>query len=208
MTIIDNDTKTGGASSEARSSLRQRHLEQTRDLIFQALTDQLAKSGFSDFNIASLARQAGVSVRTIYRHFSSKDDLLDELAHWLDDQIAAFPSATTVEDLEVLPETLFRAFDENATVLLAQSATPAGRAVRARGRRRHIQLYREVLGDLVAGLPPGEARGALAVITYLLSMQAWRTMREEFDMDGSQSGKAVAWAVRTLIADLRHRSDK
>ncbi len=203
-----HDTKIGGASSEARTSLRQRHAEQTRDLIFRALTDQLAESGFSDFSIPSLARQAGVSVRTIYRHFSSRDELLDELAHWLDDQIAVFPSATTVEDLEVLPRTLFPAFDEKATVLLAQSATPAGQEVRARGRRRHIQFYREVLGDLVAGLPPEEARGALAVITYLLSMQAWRNMREEFDMDGSQSGKAVAWAVRTLITDLRRRSEE
>jgi AcrR family transcriptional regulator len=203
MMTTDDDIKTFGASPNARTSLRQRHMEQTRDLIFQALTDQLANGGFSDFNIPSLARQAGVSVRTIYRHFSSKDELLDELARWLDDRIALMPDATTVEDLEVLPQRLFRAFDVNETVFLAQSATPAGREVRARGRRRHIQLYGEVLQDLVAGLPAEEARGALAVVTYLLSMQAWRTMKEEFDMDGSESGKAVAWAVRTLLADLR-----
>jgi hypothetical protein len=32
-------------------------------------------------------------------------------------------------------------------------------------------------------------------------------MREEFRMSGRESGKAVAWALRALIEDLRRRNE-
>lgn len=192
--------------AEGGASLRERHTEQTRALILGALTEQLAKDGFSDFDIPSLARRAGVSVRTVYRHFHSRDALLEALAQWVNDQISPFPaSPTTVEDLAALPSSLFAAFDEHETILRAQSETEQGRAVRATGRRQHLRMYEEVLRDATAHLDPDEARAAVAVITYLLSSQAWRTMKEEFGMDGAESGRAVAWAVRTLIDDLHRR---
>jgi AcrR family transcriptional regulator len=198
----------GGSEDQtsARSSLRQRHAEQTRNVILGALTEQLAREGFSDFDIPSLARRAGVSVRTIYRYFQSRDVLLDALAQWINDQIAPVPRAVSVDDLAALPEALFPAFDQHEQILRAQSATDQGRALRAKGRRQHLAMYQEALSEVISQLPPDEARAAAAVITYLLGSQAWRTMKEEYGMDGEESGRAVAWAVRTLIDDLDRRS--
>lgn len=189
-----------------RGSLRQRHAEQTRSVILGALVEQLAKDGFSDFDLPSLARRAGVSVRTIYRYFQSRDALLEALAQWVHDQISPYPRPVSVDDLASLAETLFPAFDQHEQILRAQFATDQGRALRAKGRRQHLTMYQEALSEVVSELPPDEARAAVAVITYLLGSQAWKTMKEEYGMDGDESGKAVAWAVRTLINDLDRRS--
>jgi hypothetical protein len=65
------------------------------------------------------------------------------------------------------------------------------------------QLVREVAGNL----PPAEARQAEAVLGYLSSMLAWLTMHDENQMAGEEIGRAVNWAFRTLMDDLRRRNE-
>ena len=42
---------------------------------------------------------------------------------------------------------------------------------------------------------------------FLLSSRTWQALKDEFDMDGRESGKAVSWALQTLIADFRKRNN-
>jgi AcrR family transcriptional regulator len=179
-------------------------------MILAAATEQLATSGFQDFNMPALARKAGVALRTLYRYFPTKDALVDDLAVWLDDQISVRPPGRpiTAETLARSAEATFPQFDENEMVLLAQWATRAGRALRERGRERRREIYRAALEEVTCNLSKAEARDALAVIGYLLSSWTWKTFREEYGMTGVQSGKAVSWAINTLVADLRRRNDE
>ncbi|MGH7912568.1 MAG: hypothetical protein ACREOV_12670, partial [Candidatus Dormibacteraceae bacterium] len=57
----------------------------------------------------------------------------------------------------------------------------------------------------VGALPEDELRRAGAVLAYLHNMLAYTTMREENGLSGEDVGEAVAWAIRTLVADLRRR---
>src|SRR5262249_62319829 len=68
-------------------TLRDQHSELTRDLIFQALTRLVLDEGVHDVSIQQVADVAGVSHRTVYRYFSSREELLDGLAEWLDRQM-------------------------------------------------------------------------------------------------------------------------
>src|SRR5262245_5695898 len=68
-------------------TLRNQHAELTRDLIFQALTRLVLDEGIHDFSIQQVADVAGVSHRTVYRYFSSREELLEGLAEWLDSQM-------------------------------------------------------------------------------------------------------------------------
>src|SRR5438128_11954459 len=122
-----NSTHSAKQTAEARvynSPLRDRQAEQTRELILQALTEQLADAGLKDFNIPRLAQRAGVSVRTIYRYFPTKDALLEEFAYWLDSQIGSAEAPSTLEELVKLPESAFAAFDEREALIRAQWRTP------------------------------------------------------------------------------------
>lgn len=194
------------------SPLRERQAEQTRELILEALAAELAEAGFADFSIPDLARRSGVSVRTVYRYFPTREALLEALAIYVDKRIAAHPAETpwrsSPEEIGSIAQQTFRSFDENANFILAQWATPVGREFRTIGRRRRLDLYRDALAEVTGNLSPQEQRAAYAVISQLLSSWTWKSLKEEFQMSGEESGKAVSWAVNTLVADLRRRNEQ
>ena len=70
MTRIANDT-----GRSYRSQLRDEQAEATRARILDATIRVIAR-GLANVSIPAVAREAGVSVPTIYRHFGTKDDLL------------------------------------------------------------------------------------------------------------------------------------
>ncbi len=213
MSVVQTDSGISKRPSSARrrappasSTLRERHIEQTREMIFGALLEEVSSRGIADFNIPHLARDAGVSVRTIYRYFPTKDALLEAFGDWLDDQTGPQGRPKDAEALAQSPEALFLAFDEREPIIRSQWITPQGRAIRARNRVRRLAARREVLREVTANLDERDGEDALAVISYLLSSRAWLALKDDFDMDGDCSGRAVSWAIRTLVADLRRRN--
>jgi AcrR family transcriptional regulator len=202
---MNTQSMTADAARRYSSPLRERQMEQTREAIFQATAEQLSDHGITEFNIPLIAERAGVSVRTVYRYFPTRDALLDEFASWLDRQVGP-PDA--VVDASTLPDAIqqiFRDFDDAEQMIRSQWATPHGRAVREKGRLRRKAAHTSAIEQIASHLTEVERRGAVAVIAYLCSSRAWQAMKDEHGMDGAESGEAVAWTVRTLIADLRRR---
>src|SRR5687767_1255825 len=60
------------------NSHRAAQAAQTRDLILDALVRVMAR-GVAELSMPAVAREAGVSLRTVYRHFPTKRDLLAAL---------------------------------------------------------------------------------------------------------------------------------
>jgi hypothetical protein len=125
----------------------------------------------------------------------------------MDDNVVQVQPPQTADEMPLTAARAFKEFDANETAILAQWATAVGRDVRAIGRRRRVSAYADALAGITANLSRSEAKAAHAVISYLLSSLTWKTLREEFGMKGSESGKAVAWAIRTLITDLERRNE-
>ena len=203
-------TRTAPADANGRaynSPLRERQTEQTRELILQALTEQLAEGGLADFNIPAVARRAGISVRTVYRYFPTRDALLAAVGDWIENRLIAVPRPTTSDEIADRAEEAFASFDEHAQLMLAHIESDLGKAVLMPGRKRRIEAHSSALRDATAHLDPAAASAAAAIVSYLAGSLAWKTLREEFDMSGLESGVAVSWALRTLIADIRQRND-
>jgi AcrR family transcriptional regulator len=79
----------------------QRKLE-TRQRLLQAAKEQFEDRGYDEVTVADIAAGAGVSVKTLFQHFRSKEDLLlAELTQIHDDMIEALrerdPSLTPLE---------------------------------------------------------------------------------------------------------------
>ena len=200
--------QTPAGSRAYNSPLREHQAERTRELILDAATQQLSDGGIQELNIPRIARRAGISIRTVYRHFPTREVLLDDLSRWLEEKVVAVPPAKSIEDLQSGPLRTFPAFDENEALLRAHWITGPGREVRSRGRQRRLANYRRLLDDASKNLSPAEQREVLTVIAFLLSSRTWQVFKDEFGMNGDASGKAVSWAVTTLIADIRDRNDK
>lgn len=82
---------TAGRAPAGRPGLRQQKRKLVRDAIAHAAWDLFAAEGYEATTVAEIARAAGVSRRTFFRYFSSKEGVLVETSDTLaEDLLAAF----------------------------------------------------------------------------------------------------------------------
>ena len=72
-------------------ALRERQASLARTTIFEALVAHLEAGDADDVPMEDLAREAGVSRRTLYRYFPTRAALLAEAAEWVRDEVLQLP---------------------------------------------------------------------------------------------------------------------
>jgi AcrR family transcriptional regulator len=192
------------AARSYESPLRAEQMEQTRRRILAAVAEVLASEEAGELTIPLVALRARVSVRTVYRHFPTKEALFDSFAEWAEENLRlvvhSYPE--TLEALVGMAPELYRAYDANEPLMRAL-LSKLGQEIRARSRPRRLQAFEQAMSELTAGFEPAERRRALAVVYLLVSAPAWQAMREQSGLDGVEAGRAAAWAVRVLTDELR-----
>jgi AcrR family transcriptional regulator len=198
--------------AEARvyeSPLRAEQVEQTRRRILEAVTALVADETAEELTVPRVAERARVSLRTVYRHFPTREALFDAWADWIERSLRlplhSYPE--TLEGLVDMPERLYRVYDEEEPLVRAMLSGRAARDVRQRTRRRRQKAFARALEEATAGLEPAERQRILAVLYLLNSAPAWHAMREQWGLDGAEAGKAAAWAVRVLVDELKRNPD-
>jgi AcrR family transcriptional regulator len=191
----------------ATASLREQHAELTRELILRALAELLQNGHAAELSVQDVARSAGVSLRTVYRHFQTREELFGAVADWIDWRIFGdIPLDETAEDLPKRFKYACDRWDEHPRLAYAMALSQAGRSDRSHWRLQRLAAIRRALTEVTNQLPEQERRKAVAVLGYLENVLAWVTMRDVTGLDGRNVGEAVEWAMRTLIEDLRRRN--
>jgi AcrR family transcriptional regulator len=190
----------------AQTPLRDRQVELTRDLILDALAGLIAEGRLAEFSVQDVADRAGVSLRTVYRHFASREALLDAFGPWGAERARAagalqFPA--NADEIAPLLRQKFAAFEGLAPIVVAlaklDSATGIGTPVAAKS----LRTIRSSLTDLTADLDPKLAEAVVWTIRILWSHKTWAVFHDEGGVDGFHAGAAAAWAVEVLLKALR-----
>jgi AcrR family transcriptional regulator len=186
------------------SPLRAEQQEATRRRILQAMADVLADEAVDDVTVPIVAMRARVSVRTVYRHFPTKEALFDAFGEWAEEnlQLVVHSYPDTLEGVLEMAPALYRMYDEREPLIRAL-LSKRGQEIRARTRRRRLQTFEKAMRELTESLEPAERRRALAVVYLLVSAPAWQAMRDQWELEGEEAGQAAAWAVRVLTDELR-----
>ena len=125
-------------------------------------------AGDDALSIPAVATEAGVSIRTVYRYFATKTDLIEAVAH-IDDpsQTAGAMPAVDGSDLH---EWLTRGWstEVQTPLLRAQLRTATGVEVRRARRRRHRAFAEAVLDDWDVDLTD-DARRSVADLLLLMT---------------------------------------
>ena len=82
----------------------------TREQILRALAEVVLEGGLSDFSVQGVADRCGVSHRTVYRHFPTRESMLDGLVEQMSDAMAAAGGAAQIGTVEDLPGAVARNF--------------------------------------------------------------------------------------------------
>ena len=186
------------------SPVRDERTEATRSAIVRSAATVLSEQS-PDLRMPAVAQAAGVGVATVYRHFGSKEELLDAVYdHWMQGarRILASAPADREGRLELLAA-LWREQAADEELERAMSIyTPAGRSA----RRRRLARRRQLAADFVADVDTGDEqsqRYLQAISLLLTSTTAHRHLRDHWDMSTEEAASAAAWAVRKLIAGVR-----
>jgi AcrR family transcriptional regulator len=201
-------TTTLPRKSGYRSPLREEQAARTRERIEQAAVALLnATENPEEITYKAVAKRAGVTEMTVYRHFPTREDLLRGLWRQLNASMGpGIGMPASIDDLLEQHGALFAGFDQVAPAIQASITTPQGREMRAALNDKRRRAFRSIVDEVAPDLAPAARTRAAAVLQLLHSAHAWMSLRDQWGLDGREAGAATRWAIDILLQNLRRGS--
>lgn len=185
------------------SPLRERQAEQTRDAILDALVDLLGDRPVDEVTTKEVAHAAGVSERTVYRHFPDRWALVESLTTRFMGSSELVPTVPErFEDLGSAAIELMSVLELHHVEAQAEALLNADPRRFSTQTSHHSQQIRALVEAAHPDLDAGQRRSLTAVVRVLVSTQAWLRMRAEFGVDGDASGPVIAWVVDAIRNEI------
>jgi AcrR family transcriptional regulator len=190
-----------------------RQTEATREAILSAASDLFLERKFNGFSVQEVADRAGLTHRTVYRYFPTRQELMhatvEHLAPGMDEE--PFSQVSTVEEwIEAVGDHLVF-FEANFEVVrgLMVAALASDELLRSGQRLRDREAHRwEVFRHQFPDLPEGEARRTFATLRHLTSPFSYVFMRLRFGMSPTEATEAIQSGASQMVdqAAIRNRA--
>jgi AcrR family transcriptional regulator len=180
-----------------------------RAKIIEDVIDLIAEVGADAVQMRDVAQRSGVALATLYRYFSSKENLLAAaLADWQKRLTRRILSGGGPSDSDPLPAVVDylrraqRAFNRNPamTALMLQMMTSTDPEVRSsidQMERTNVELFNRLLAGVDPAAIPHVTFGLNAALSAALAgLRAGRLTLDE-------SLKHVEWVARVLLAEAQ-----
>jgi AcrR family transcriptional regulator len=188
-------------------NLRDRQQEQTRIAILDALAEVIADAGVIGFSIQDVADRAGVTHRTVYNHFPTREALNDAFAVHVQAELAKTdenPDLTL--DLEKLSRVgeLYGIVEKRASHVRAYVMLMLASRAPAKVTRDRTELFERIIEDQAGPLPAGAARLVTAAMRMFVSSTAWHLLTEHQGLSGEDAARTAEWATKTLLSAVKN----
>jgi AcrR family transcriptional regulator len=190
-----------------RSELRAEQAEETRARILGATVRVLGR-GESTLSIPAVAREAGVSVPTVYRHFGTRADLVAAVYPHLMRRAGVDHLVTphTVEEFGHMVRTLWRKLDELGDEGRAVMGSPAAEEARRANMPSRIETSRRFIAEVAPGASAADQERISRIMLILSSSAGLRAWLDYYRVTVDEAADDVDWALRTLLAATDRRS--
>lgn len=185
--------------ADGRTSIRDIYREETRTRILDAAIAELGVNDLDGLTMGSVAERAGVTERTVFRHFPSRDALIQAVWPRMQIRVRSHGFPHTVDELLATPPHLFPEFDKQENLVRASAFSPAGREVRRAANPQRQQAMRACVLDAFPGLAEPELTRLAAILQLIDSAYAWAVMKEHWDLSGEEAGQAASEALAVLL---------
>ncbi|HUP74005.1 MAG TPA: TetR/AcrR family transcriptional regulator [Acidimicrobiales bacterium] len=186
------------------ADLRARQRELATQAIVDACAELVTERHHLDFSMKEVAERSGVSLRTVYNHFATREDLLDALGDVMDEKSRALggPDARDIEtraDLLRAVRSNLRTFDQLGGISEALAQMPLVDVGRDAHRVARTKLITDFIAQQMPSAPADDARAIAIVLRHLLSHRSWFWLTREYGLDTAEVVRVVNWAIETLI---------
>jgi AcrR family transcriptional regulator len=202
-----------GTVSPAPESLRERKKRETRQQISDIATGLFFEHGFDEVRVADIARAAGVSEKTVYNYFETKEALLLDREPHMEQLIRAAlgPGSATASPLEAFVHALLEEIggffaqwgegEDFRTILRFEELVEATPSLRAAQRDMMDRLTQVAAGAMAerAGVDPDapEPQIAAQAIVGLWGVM-FRALRKQ-----AQAAVGPREAQAAVVADVK-----
>jgi AcrR family transcriptional regulator len=205
ISITAPDLQKAGAEAPSgpKPDGRRERSADSRRRILAAMVD-LIESGLPSPTAEAVAAKAGVSLRTVFRHFEEMENLHLEIAALVFERVRPFldrPFELRTWP-HILQEVIARRAEFFEAIMPFKTAIDVhrhrSRAIAAQ-HRRITSMSRDLLA---ASLPPALVadREIFELLTLLLSVETWQRLREQQGMTVVEASAAVRRAAEAVTA--------
>jgi AcrR family transcriptional regulator len=172
---------------------------QTRMRILETALALIHRGGEEAVTIRAVASGAGITERTVFRHFRTRDALL--LAAWrrLRELLGSPRLPRTIDALIDAPRIVFPRFDQVRRLMQAYIISGERRAGRRRPDKERQQVLVECIRQELEYLDVRSLRRRAAIADLLISPYAWQFLQETWGLSGKQAAKVAAEALTILL---------
>lgn len=183
-------------------SLNDRHTDATQKLILTTAVELLETAGVNELTIRAVAKQAGMSERTIFRYFPTRDELLNSVASEAVRQMHTPAPPASISDLLNYPGTLYRSFEDRSNLVIAGLHTEIIKRVRLEAAHERWRVVGQLIDGRAPHRPKKYRKVAATNINYYLSASTWHYYRSTFELSLNDSIECAKSAIRLVIEDL------
>ncbi len=192
-----------------RSELRNEQADETRARILDAAMRVIA-TGLASVSVPAVAREAGVSVPTVYRHFRTKAELL----------AAVYPHAArkagldTIADPRSLDElrptirALLERLDNLDDLSRAAMASPGASEVRHATMPTRYKRLRPVADSIEPRLRKADRDRIVRLLAVITTSSSLRMWRDHLGLSVDEVAEEIDWIVRAAIFAIRERNGR
>jgi AcrR family transcriptional regulator len=186
------------------NSLRLQQQERTQEAIRSAAKDFILEGRIHNFTIQEVAERAGVSYPSVYRHFPSREALVEHLVHWGAEFFMQIqpPYPDTLEDLPSWAENTIGVLMDFLPLIKAMDVVLAGKQVHARTRERD-EWFTRLVRQTAPELPEHFLIGATAVLRILTSGSTWAQLQLRFGLEKDALKLTVSEGIKAQIRHIK-----
>jgi AcrR family transcriptional regulator len=192
--------------TEPATGLRERKKRETRDALTCAALELFVERGYDETTLAEIADAAGVSTRTIFAYFPSKEDILFSTIEVMRDALARAlaerPSGT--DALTALREFILSSAHQKTELDHKLGQVIACDATLSSHKRARISQLQEVLAAAIAddlGVGPDDLRPQIAAASLTAAFEVLE--RQDRGASTVPTNEEIAAAIDPVISFVR-----
>jgi AcrR family transcriptional regulator len=192
--------------TEPATGLRERKKRETRGALTRAALELFVERGYDETTLAEIAEAAGVSTRTIFAYFPSKEDILfcttETMRDALAQALAERPAGT--DALTVLREFILSSAHEKSELDYKLAQVIAADATLSSHKRARISQLQEVFAAAIAddlGVGPDDLRPQVAAASLTAAFEVLE--RHERGRSNAPTAEEIAAAIDPILSFVR-----
>ncbi len=198
--IHNTDVKAPVTQRSYASPLREAQAKRTRQQILEALIRTMSR-GVAGVSIPAVAREAGVSMPTVYRHFGSKRGLFAALNPYVIEKGGLRPDGPIDNLDQLLPKVkeIFRRGERLDATLRAAMATELGQQARRSGMPERREAWRHAIRGTAPDLAQADLERLTDLAVIFFSSAMLRAFKDYLGVGADDAADRVSWALRLMV---------